>query len=151
MPPFSHELALSIMEAELGRPVDEVFTDLSPQPIAAASLAQVGHDRQAETVGYLQVMVVTRQTERRHTPAAWLLADLASCGGDVSLFVVGVQGPPEGERRVGGRQGAEARHARDRLQGTTSTGQQQMIRRNNTRTTGQLADDQEEQPRRPEA
>lgn len=53
MPPFSHELALSIMEAELGRPVDEVFTDLSPQPIAAASLAQVGHDRQTETVGYL--------------------------------------------------------------------------------------------------
>lgn len=73
MPPFSHELALSIMEAELGRPVDEVFTDLSPQPIAAASLAQVGHDRQAERDSWLPVGDGGDQTDRE-APHACCLA-----------------------------------------------------------------------------
>ncbi|XP_050238581.1 uncharacterized aarF domain-containing protein kinase At1g71810, chloroplastic [Mercurialis annua] len=39
--PFSSELALFTIEQELGLPIDEVFSEISPEPIAAASLGQV--------------------------------------------------------------------------------------------------------------
>jgi len=40
-PPMSVELALATVESELGRPVDEVFVEFDPEPIAAASIGQV--------------------------------------------------------------------------------------------------------------
>ncbi|KAJ3677340.1 hypothetical protein LUZ60_003064 [Juncus effusus] len=39
--PFSTELAFSIIEKELGTPVDILFSEITPEPIAAASLGQV--------------------------------------------------------------------------------------------------------------
>lgn len=39
--PFDGAEALRIVEAELGRPLGEVFRSLSPEPVAAASIAQV--------------------------------------------------------------------------------------------------------------
>jgi hypothetical protein len=39
--PFSTELALNIIEQELGVPVEHLFSEISPQPVAAASLGQV--------------------------------------------------------------------------------------------------------------
>ncbi|UJL32575.1 AarF/ABC1/UbiB kinase family protein [Cylindrospermopsis raciborskii Cr2010] len=41
LPPFDHDIALSIIETEINRSIDEIFTKLSPQPVAAASLGQV--------------------------------------------------------------------------------------------------------------
>lgn len=41
LPPFSWREAKARIEAELGRPLDEVFTGFEPQPVAAASVAQV--------------------------------------------------------------------------------------------------------------
>jgi predicted unusual protein kinase regulating ubiquinone biosynthesis (AarF/ABC1/UbiB family) len=41
LPPFDNRLALSIIEAELGQSVTELFRQISPNPIAAASLGQV--------------------------------------------------------------------------------------------------------------
>lgn len=41
LPPFDHDIALSIIETDLNRSIDEIFTKLSPQPVAAASLGQV--------------------------------------------------------------------------------------------------------------
>lgn len=41
VPPFPTPLALEVLEEELGRPPSEVFSELSEEPIAAASLAQV--------------------------------------------------------------------------------------------------------------
>lgn len=41
LPPFPNETAFSIMEDELGRSVADVYRELSPAPIAAASLGQV--------------------------------------------------------------------------------------------------------------
>ncbi|KAL6651485.1 hypothetical protein ACP70R_010410 [Stipagrostis hirtigluma subsp. patula] len=39
--PFSTELAFSIIEKELGQPLDMIFSEISPEPVAAASLGQV--------------------------------------------------------------------------------------------------------------
>lgn len=41
LPPFSTETAFRIVEAELGYSVDEIYSQISPEPIAAASLGQV--------------------------------------------------------------------------------------------------------------
>jgi predicted unusual protein kinase regulating ubiquinone biosynthesis (AarF/ABC1/UbiB family) len=45
LPPFDSGLAYKIIEAELERPIDEIFSELSPTPIAAASLGQVYRGR----------------------------------------------------------------------------------------------------------
>ncbi|MBW4611709.1 MAG: AarF/ABC1/UbiB kinase family protein [Desmonostoc vinosum HA7617-LM4] len=41
LPPFANEIAYQFIEEELGAPPAEIYTELSPQPIAAASLGQV--------------------------------------------------------------------------------------------------------------
>jgi predicted unusual protein kinase regulating ubiquinone biosynthesis (AarF/ABC1/UbiB family) len=45
VPPFPDSQARAILEAELGRPIDEVFIELSQPPVASASLAQVYRGR----------------------------------------------------------------------------------------------------------
>jgi predicted unusual protein kinase regulating ubiquinone biosynthesis (AarF/ABC1/UbiB family) len=45
LPPFDNDLAYQIIEAELDKPIQEVFSELSPKPIAAASLGQVYRGR----------------------------------------------------------------------------------------------------------
>ncbi|GFS46720.1 protein kinase superfamily protein [Actinidia rufa] len=39
--PFSTEVAFNTIEQELGLPIDELFSEVSPEPVAAASLGQV--------------------------------------------------------------------------------------------------------------
>ncbi|KAG1366463.1 putative aarF domain-containing protein kinase, chloroplastic [Cocos nucifera] len=39
--PFSTEIAFSMIEKELGLPIDILFSEISPEPVAAASLGQV--------------------------------------------------------------------------------------------------------------
>lgn len=39
--PFSTEDAITMIEEELGLPLDELFTEISQEPVAAASLGQV--------------------------------------------------------------------------------------------------------------
>ncbi|MGG6297074.1 ABC1 kinase family protein [Leptolyngbya sp. AN02str] len=41
LPPFSNAIAFSIIEAELDRSVSEIYREISPDPVAAASLGQV--------------------------------------------------------------------------------------------------------------
>jgi predicted unusual protein kinase regulating ubiquinone biosynthesis (AarF/ABC1/UbiB family) len=45
LPPFDNSLAYQIIETELDRSISEVFRELSPQPVAAASLGQVYRGR----------------------------------------------------------------------------------------------------------
>ncbi|MGF1480971.1 MAG: ABC1 kinase family protein [Cyanophyceae cyanobacterium] len=41
LPPFETKLAFAIVESELGQPLSELYREISPAPIAAASLGQV--------------------------------------------------------------------------------------------------------------
>ena len=41
LPPFSNEIAFGLIEEQLGAKPDEIFLDLTPNPVAAASLGQV--------------------------------------------------------------------------------------------------------------
>lgn len=41
LPSFPDSIAMRLIEEELGRPVDELFAELSEKPVAAASLGQV--------------------------------------------------------------------------------------------------------------
>lgn len=41
LPPFDTQIAMAILEKELDRDLDSVFAQISPQPVAAASLGQV--------------------------------------------------------------------------------------------------------------
>ncbi|KAM7275523.1 hypothetical protein ACFE04_017389 [Oxalis oulophora] len=41
IPPFSTKVAIKSIEAQLGVPLSQIFADISPEPIAAASLGQV--------------------------------------------------------------------------------------------------------------
>lgn len=41
LPAFDQDLAIAVMREELGKEIDEIFSEITPQPIAAASLGQV--------------------------------------------------------------------------------------------------------------
>lgn len=41
IPPFPNHVAIQSIESQLGVPVSRIFADISPEPVAAASLGQV--------------------------------------------------------------------------------------------------------------
>ncbi|MGB7375156.1 MAG: AarF/ABC1/UbiB kinase family protein, partial [Rivularia sp. (in: cyanobacteria)] len=45
LPPFDNAIALRLIQSELGHPIKEIFSELSPAPVAAASLGQVYRGR----------------------------------------------------------------------------------------------------------
>ena len=56
VPPDRFEDICRVIEAELGRPVGEIFADLEPEPVAAASLGQVHRARLGEHVVAVKVL-----------------------------------------------------------------------------------------------
>ncbi|CAN0827002.1 Uncharacterized aarF domain-containing protein kinase At1g71810, chloroplastic [Linum grandiflorum] len=57
--PFSTEIALKTIEEELGLPIDLIFSEISPEPIAAASLGQV-YQARLRSSGQLVAIKVQR-------------------------------------------------------------------------------------------
>ena len=44
VPSFDNKVAMTMIQQELGRPWQELYSQLTPRPIAAASLGQVCHE-----------------------------------------------------------------------------------------------------------
>lgn len=55
--PFSTEVAFSMIEDELGLPIDELFSEISPEPVAAASLGQVHINHVIQGLNLILVLV----------------------------------------------------------------------------------------------
>lgn len=57
VPSFDNKLAMKTIEEELGKPIEEVFSEISPSPMAAASLGQVYQARLKSTNDTVAVKV----------------------------------------------------------------------------------------------
>lgn len=95
LPAFDHNLAQNIIETELERSIDEIFSELSPKPVAAASLGQVYRARliSGEEVA-VKVQrpnlrpVITRDLYLMRWAASWLTPWLPlNLGHDLTLIV----------------------------------------------------------------
>ncbi len=77
LPPFDNAIAYQFIQEELGEPAEEVYAELSPQPIAAASLGQVykGKLKTGETVA---VKVQRPDLRERITVDLYILRRLAA-------------------------------------------------------------------------
>nr|WP_230966250.1 AarF/ABC1/UbiB kinase family protein [Nostoc sp. NZL] len=95
LPPFDNAIAYQIIETELGRPIHESFSELSPHPVAAASLGQVYRGRlvSGEEVA-VKVQrpnlhpVITRDLYLMRWASGWLAPWLPlNLGHDLTLIV----------------------------------------------------------------
>ena len=61
--PFSSAEARAMIEADLGRPIDDIFSEFSDEPVGAASLAQVrgGWRRLREVCGVQRMLWAPQQ------------------------------------------------------------------------------------------
>jgi ubiquinone biosynthesis protein len=78
LPPFALDVARATVEAELGQPVDEMFSEFS-EPVAAASIAQVHKARRADTGALVAVKVLRPNIEhafRRDIDAFYFAASV---------------------------------------------------------------------------
>ncbi|MBX9257822.1 AarF/ABC1/UbiB kinase family protein [Desmonostoc muscorum CCALA 125] len=95
LPPFDNAIAYQIIETELDRPIHDCFSELSPNPVAAASLGQVYRGRlvTGEEVA-VKVQrpnlrpVLTRDLYLMRWAASWLAPWLPlNLGHDLTLIV----------------------------------------------------------------
>ncbi|AFY50802.1 putative unusual protein kinase [Nostoc sp. PCC 7524] len=77
LPPFPNEIAYQFIEEELGQPPEEVYTELSAQPIAAASLGQV-YKGKLKTGEEVAVKVQRPDLRERITIDLYILRRLAA-------------------------------------------------------------------------
>ena len=95
LPPFDNEVAFSLIEEELGIPVEQAYREISPHPLAAASLGQVyravlhtGEEVAVKVQRPNLLPTITLDLYLMHLAAKWV----ASCfplnlGHDLTLIV----------------------------------------------------------------
>lgn len=76
IPSFSNEVAFRFIKEELGKPPEEIYAELSPEPIAAASLGQVYKGR-LKTGEEVAVKVQRPNLDRRITLDIYIMRILA--------------------------------------------------------------------------
>ncbi len=76
IPSFPNEVAFRFIEEELGKPPEEIYAELSPEPIAAASLGQVYKGR-LKTGEEVAVKVQRPNLDRRITLDVYIMRILA--------------------------------------------------------------------------
>ncbi len=77
IPSFPNQVAFRFIEEELGRPPEEIYAELSPQPIAAASLGQV-YKGKLKTGEEVAVKVQRPDLTRRITLDIYIMRGLAA-------------------------------------------------------------------------
>ncbi|OKH44470.1 hypothetical protein NIES2101_28305 [Calothrix sp. HK-06] len=96
LPPFDSNLAYRIIEAQLGESISKIYSELSPTPVAAASLGQVYRGRLASTGEEVAVKVqrpnlrptLTLDLYLMRWAASWLSPWLPlNLGHDLTLIV----------------------------------------------------------------
>lgn len=95
LPPFENAIAHSIIEAQLGRTLSEIFSEITPEPIAAASLGQVyrarlhtGEDVAVKVQRPNLLPTITLDLYLMRWAASWLAPWLPlNLGHDLSLIV----------------------------------------------------------------
>ncbi len=80
LPPFPNELAYQFIEEELGAKPEEIYTELTPDPIAAASLGQVYRGRLKATGEEVAVKVQRPDLREKITIDLYILRRLAAWG-----------------------------------------------------------------------
>lgn len=90
LPAFSNDIAFRFIEEELGAHPDAIYADLSPRPVAAASLGQVykGHLKTGETVAVKVqrpglAQKITRDIYVLRAIAAWVTDNVALVRSDL--------------------------------------------------------------------
>ncbi|KAK1551184.1 hypothetical protein Q3G72_031599 [Acer saccharum] len=89
VPPFPNQVAFNIIEEELGRPLEAVFTKISSQTIAAASLGQVYRATLRDTGEDVAIKVQRPQIEPIIYRDLFLFRTLASFLNGISLQKLG--------------------------------------------------------------
>lgn len=95
LPPFSNEIAFYTIEKELGRTPEEIYTFISPEPVAAASLGQVyrarlysGDEVAVKVQRPNLIPTITRDLFLMRWAASWLAPFLPlNLGHDLTLIV----------------------------------------------------------------
>ncbi|BAY83237.1 hypothetical protein NIES267_27240 [Calothrix parasitica NIES-267] len=80
LPPFPNELAYQFIEEEIGARPEEIYTDLTPDPIAAASLGQVYRGRLKSTGEEVAVKVQRPDLRERITIDLYILRRVSAWG-----------------------------------------------------------------------
>jgi len=78
LPPFPNEIAYQFIEEEIGAPPEEIYTELTPDPIAAASLGQVYKAKLKTTGEEVAVKVQRPDLRDRITIDLYILRRLAA-------------------------------------------------------------------------
>eukprot|EP00871_Galdieria_phlegrea_P001954 jgi/Galph1/275/GphlegSOOS_G5108.1 len=78
VPPFDTQIALAMIEEELGKPAKEYFTDISEKPIAAASLGQVYYARLIATGEEVAIKVQRPDMLKKVTLDLYVMRKVAS-------------------------------------------------------------------------
>lgn len=89
VPPFPNQVAFNIIEEELGQPLEAVFSNISPQTIAAASLGQVYRATLRATGEDVAIKVQRPQIEPIIFRDLFLFRTLASFLNGISLQKLG--------------------------------------------------------------
>ena len=80
LPPFPNELAYQFIEEEIGARPEEIYTELTPDPIAAASLGQVYRGRLRSTGEEVAVKVQRPDLRERITIDLYILRRVSAWG-----------------------------------------------------------------------
>ncbi|MEL6459340.1 MAG: AarF/ABC1/UbiB kinase family protein [Cyanobacteria bacterium J06621_15] len=80
LPPFPNELAYQFIEEEIGARPEEIYTEMTPDPIAAASLGQVYRGKLKSTGEEVAIKVQRPDLRERITIDLYILRRLAAWG-----------------------------------------------------------------------